>query len=95
MGESVPAGKFTNQLDDKTKKERMWEIMNISDQIRDDFIDRNIGKEFNVLIENVVSEDGKIKWKGWTENYIEADDKTFKITSGEIKRNEIVTGILK
>ncbi|MCP4523525.1 MAG: hypothetical protein GY828_04875 [Candidatus Gracilibacteria bacterium] len=95
MGETVPASKFPNQVDEKIKKERMWEIMNISDQIRDDFIDRNIGKEFHVLIENVTVENGITKWKGWTQNYIEADQDTFDIQSGEIKRNEIVTGILK
>lgn len=95
MWESVPAGKFPDQVDEKIKKERMWEIMNISDQIRDTFIDRNIGKEFQVLIENVTTEDWNIKWKGWTQNYIEADEKTFEITSGTIERNQIVTGILK
>ena len=95
MWESVPAGKFPDQVDEKIKKERMWEIMNISDQVRDDFIDRNIWNEFQVLIENVSSEKGNIKWKGWTQNYIEADEKTFEITSGKIERNQIVTGILK
>ena len=96
MWESVPAWKFPTQLDDKIKKERMWELSNISDQIRDDFIDRNIGKTFEVLIEVVkTDENWNIKWKGWTQNYIEADEKTFDITSGEIKRNQIVTGILK
>ena len=70
----------------------MWEIMNIADQTRDEFIDRNIGKTFEVLIE-VVKEEGK--WSGWTQNYIEADETTFKITSGIIERNQIVTGILK
>lgn len=95
MWESVPAGKFPDQVDEKIKKERMWEIMNISDQVRDDFIDRNIWKEFQVLIENVTNEDWITKWKGWTQNYIEADEKTFDITLGDIKRNEIVTGVLK
>jgi len=96
MWESVPAWKFPTQLDDKTKKERMWELSNISDQIRDDFIDRNIWNQFEVLIEVVkTDENGNTKWKGWTQNYIEADEKTFEITSGEIKRNEIVTGLLK
>jgi MiaB/RimO family radical SAM methylthiotransferase len=94
MWESVPAGKFPDQVDEKIKKERMWEIMNISDQIRDDFIDRNIWKEFQVLIENVIIEEGKTKWKGWTQNYIEADEKTFEITSGKIERNQIVTWTL-
>jgi hypothetical protein len=49
-----------------------------------------------VLIEVVKTDDnGKIKWKGWTQNYIEADEQTFEITSGKLERNQIVTGILK
>lgn len=96
LWESVPAGKFPNQVDEKIKKERMWEISNIADHIRDEFIDRNIGKTFEVLIEVVkTDENGKIKWKGWTQNYIEADESTFEITSWEIKKNTIVTWILK
>jgi threonylcarbamoyladenosine tRNA methylthiotransferase MtaB len=96
MWESVPGWKFPNQIDDKTKKERMWELSNISDHIRDEFIEHNIWKEFQVLIEVVkTDESGKVKWKGWTQNYIEADEQTFEITSGKIERNQIVTGILK
>ena len=83
-------------MNDKTKKERMWELSNIADHIRDEFIDNNIWKEFQVLIEVVKTDDnGKIKWKGWTQNYIEADEQTFEITSGKLERNQIVTGILK
>jgi len=33
----------------------MWELEEISDKIRDEFIERNIGKEFEVLIEVVKS----------------------------------------
>ncbi|MDD2907894.1 MAG: radical SAM protein [Candidatus Gracilibacteria bacterium] len=95
LGESVPAGIFPNQIDDKTKKERMWKLEAIGDNIRDEFIERNIGKEFRVLIEVVKEENGKIKWKGWTENYIEADQNTFEIIEGKIERNNIVVGILK
>lgn len=95
LGESVPAWKFEEQISDQTKKERMWELEFIADSVRDDFIERNIWKTFEVLIEVVKEEDGKIKWKGWTENYIEADDKTFEIIEWEIKRNNIVKGILK
>ncbi|MBF0913610.1 radical SAM protein [Candidatus Gracilibacteria bacterium] len=95
FGESVPAGNFENQVGDKEKKERMWELEAIADSVRDDFIDRNIGKRFEVLIEVVKEEDGKTRWKGWTENYIEADEKTFDILEGEIKKNNIVIGILK
>lgn len=94
--EPVPAWKFPMQLQDSIKKERMWKLEEESDKTRDTFIDRNIWKEFNVLIE-VVKEDEnwKIKWKWWTENYIEADQNTFEITSGKIWKNEIVVWILK
>ncbi|MDD3794176.1 MAG: radical SAM protein [Candidatus Gracilibacteria bacterium] len=95
MGESVPAGKFPDQISDQIKKDRMWRLEAIGDSVRDEFIDRNIGNKFEVLIEMVKEEDGVIRWKGWTQNYIEADQNTFEIISGEIKRNNIVYGILK
>ena len=82
--ESVPAWKFENQISDLEKKDRMW-----------DFIERNIWKKFEVLIEVVKEENWKIRWKGWTENYIEADDRTFEILEWEIKKNSIVKWILK
>lgn len=90
LWEDVPAWKFTEQIDGKIKKDRMWEIMNLSDQIREDFIDNNIWKELDVLIEVVKD----WKWKWWTQNYIEADSSNFEIISWEVKRNEIVKGKL-
>jgi MiaB/RimO family radical SAM methylthiotransferase len=97
LWESVAAGKFPNQISDQIKKERMWKLEAIWDNIRDSFIDRNIGKIFDVLIE-VVKTDEKsweTKWKWWTQNYIEADEKTFEIISWDIKRNSIVKWKLK
>ena len=88
--EDVPAWKFPNQIDWKTKKERMWEVMNLSDNIREDFIDENIWEELEVLIEVVKD----WKWKWWTQNYIEADNNNFEIISWKVKRNEIVKGKL-
>jgi hypothetical protein len=35
----------------------MWEVMNLSDQIRDTFIDENIEEELKVLIEVVKKDD--------------------------------------
>ena len=93
--ESVPAWKFENQVSDLEKKDRMWDLEFIADSVRDDFIERNIWKKFEVLIEVVKEENWKIRWKGWTENYIEADDRTFEILEWEIKKNSIVTWILK
>ena len=97
LWESVPAGKFPNQISDQIKKERMWKLEAIWDNIRDEFIDRNIGKIFDVLIEVVKKDEEtwKIKWKWWTQNYIEADEKTFEIISWDIKRNSIVKWKLK
>ena len=96
LGESVPAWFFPNQVDEKVKKDRMWELEFIWDSVRDDFIERNIWKQFEVLIEVVTTdENGKTRWKWWTENYIEADDRTFEVIEWEIKRNSIVKWILK
>ena len=93
--ESVPAWKFENKVSDLEKKDRMWDLEFIADSVRDDFIERNIWKKFEVLIEVVKEENWKIRWKGWTENYIEADDRTFEILEWEIKKNSIVKWILK
>jgi len=92
LWEDVPAWKFLNQIDPKIKKERMWEIMNLSDQIRDNFINNNIWEKLEVLIEVVKTDEKtwKTKWKWWTQNYIEADNSNFEILSGKIKRNEII-----
>ena len=95
--ENVPAWMFPDQINDKVKKERMWEIMNLADQVRDEFIEENIWEELEVLVEVVKIDENtwKIKWKWWTQNYIEADNETFEIISGEIKRNNIVKWKIK
>lgn len=103
LWENVPAWFYKDQISDKVKKDRMFEIMALSEQVRDDFIEENIWKELEVLIEVVKpssqpstfgeKEQGQ-KWKGWTQNYIEADESNFEVISWEIKRNEIVKGKL-
>lgn len=95
--EWVPAWRFENQIDEKIKKDRMWKIEAKADEIRERFIEKNIWKKFKVLIEVVKKDEEtwKIKWKGWTENYIEATEKTFEILEWKIERNNIVLGILK
>ncbi len=90
LWENVPAWSFPNQIDDKIKKDRMWEVMALADEIRDDFIEENLWKELEVLIEFVKD----WKWKGWTQNYIEADSSNFEIKSWEVKRNSIVKWFL-
>jgi tRNA A37 methylthiotransferase MiaB len=79
-----------NQIDEKTKKERVKKLERIWEKIRNNFIKRNIWKEFNVLTEFVKNNNWKLRWKGWTENYIEANEKNFEIKTGEIRRNNII-----
>jgi len=92
LGENVPAWNFKDQINDKIKKERMWDIMALSDEIRDDFIDDNIWDNLDVLIEVVKKDETtwKISWKWWTQNYIEADSSNFKVESWKIERNQII-----
>lgn len=94
LWETVPAWKYPNKVDEKTKKDRMWKIEEVWDITRENFIDRNIWKEFEVLIEVIKEENGKSKWKWWTQNYIEADQNTFKVNSWKIEKNSIVKWIL-
>ncbi len=90
-GENVPAWSYKNQVDEKTKKESYDRISKLAENIRNEFINSQKGKTFEVLIESVKNG----KFKGWTENYIEVTSDNFEVISGVIKRNEIVVGKLK
>lgn len=90
MWESVPAWDYTNQIDEKIKKIRMWKILALWEKIRNKFIESQKWKEFNVLIESVKWD----KWKWWTQNYIECSEENFIIKSWVIKRNELIVWIL-
>lgn len=89
--EDVPAWNFKEQVDEKTKKTRYDKITLLWDKVRQEFIDSQAGKTFEVLMESVKS--GIFKW--WTENYIEVTNDNFEVISGLVKRNEIVVGRLK
>lgn len=84
--ESVPAWSFQNQIDEKTKKERLWIIMKLWENVRDKFIESQIWESFKVLLESV--KNWQFKW--WTQNYIEVTNDNFEIISWIMKRNEIV-----
>lgn len=90
-GESVPAGFYVEQVDDKTKEDRLERLLRLGDEVRRDFIESQIGEVFEVLIEFVKDD----HWKGWTQNYIGANEINFEIISGHVARNEIVKGRLK
>jgi len=90
-GENVPAWSYKNQIDEKTKKDRYDRILKLAENIRNEFINSQKGKIFEVLIESVKNG----KFKGWTENYIEVTNDNFEVISGVVKRNEIMVGELK
>ena len=88
MWESVPAGKFKDQISERIKKERMQKLMKLWDEVREDFRTSQKWKTFKVLVEK--SEWNS--WSGWTENYLEADESNFEIITGIPKRNHIIVG---
>lgn len=88
MGESVPAGKFKNQVADTVKKDRMQKLMDIADTARNDFKASQKWKVLKVLVEKISWN----SWSWWTENYLEADETNFEITIGNIKKNSIIVG---
>lgn len=49
--EDTPAAKMDNQIDEETKEERYNEIMMIQENISSNIMNKKIGKEFEVLIE--------------------------------------------
>ena len=86
LGESVPAGKFKNQVPEDIKKDRMQRLMKLGDEVREDFKKSQKWKIFKILVEK----SSWTIWSGWTENYLEADETNFKIISGNPKRNSII-----
>lgn len=89
--EHVPASFFHNQVQEKIKKDRVDRLIAIWDEVRDNFIASEKWKTLNVLIES--TKDWNFKW--WSENYIECTQDNFEVISWTIKKNEIITWILK
>lgn len=86
MWESVPAGKFKQQLSDQIKKERMNTLMDLWDCVRESFKNAQKWKVLKVLVEKVSWD----TWSWWSENYIECDESHFEIIAGKIERNSIL-----
>lgn len=91
LWETVPASFFPNQVDEKTKKQRITKLLKIAENVRNEFINLEKWKTFEVLIENVKWN----FWKWWNENYIECNQDNFDIISWKIWKNEIVIWRLK
>ena len=99
LWENVPAWFYKEQISDKVKKERMNRILKLADKVREDFIKENIWNTFEILVEQthpkpLPSKEGGVNWKGWTQNYIEANQDNIEVISWKIKRNDIIIGKL-
>jgi tRNA A37 methylthiotransferase MiaB len=86
MWESVPAGKFKEQISDAVKKDRMNRLMELWDWVREDFKNAQKWKTLKVLVEKASWE----TWSWWSENYIEIDENNFEIIAGTPKKNNII-----
>lgn len=91
LWEHVPASFFPHQVDEKIKKERLDTLLKRGEEKRAEFIQTQIWRTFEVLIESVKWNE----WKGWSENYIECDHNNFEVISGKVWKNEIVIWKLK
>lgn len=63
------AEKMPEQIDEGIKKERARKLIKVSDKLKAEFIEKNIGRELSVIFEEKIQKDGTRK--GITENYIE------------------------
>ena len=79
------ADMMPNQIDEEIKKKRVNELIDISNKLERNYLNRFIGKNVDVLIETV--KDGKSI--GHTGNYLKVE------INEELKRNTIVNVIIK
>jgi MiaB/RimO family radical SAM methylthiotransferase len=82
--DGIPASFLSNQIDQKTKKEREIRLISKWDKVREEFIQSNKWTLHQVLIE----ERRDWKWKWWTENYIQVEIK------GEYNRGDVIDFVL-
>ena len=78
--DTIPASFLSNQVNQKTKKERETRLISKWDEIREKFIKSNKWTSHKVLIEE--RRDWKRRW--WTENYIQIE------AEGDYNRGEII-----
>lgn len=78
------ASKMTNQVSEKTKKERVKILMDLSNKLHYEYASKFIGSEVEVIFEERNQKTGLIS--GFTSNYLKvsADDPNIKV--GEIKK---------
>jgi len=86
MWESVPAGKFKDQVPETIKKDRMQKLMKLWEQVRTEFKSSQKWRVLKVLVEKADTP----SWSWWSENYIECDQSNIEIIAGIPKRNNII-----
>lgn len=73
---SVPAGSFPNQVPNHTSQSRLKKLIQVGEEVFNEFIANNRNNEFRVLVEKIHQDGG---WEGWTENYIKVDNANFSL----------------
>lgn len=77
----TPAAKMKNQIDSKTKKERVKKLINIGLELEKEYKEKFVDKELEVLFE---TNEGDV-WKGYSSNYLEV-----KVASKVNLKNKMV-----
>ena len=96
--DGTKAAIMPNQLDMKAKRERARELIKVSEKLEQDYYKKFIGKELEVLIEEI---DNDI-YIGHTSNFIKINikeilerNKFYKVIITDIKNNEVYGKIIK
>ena len=66
---NTKASAMEEQIDESVKKERARKLIKISEKLKAEFIEKNIGRELDVIFEEKIQKNGTRK--GISENYIE------------------------
>ena len=81
MRNNTPAAKMKNQVDGNIKKDRVKRLINLSEELEKDYMNKFIGKEVEVLIERNLYGDSI----GHTSNFL-----LVKIPDSSYNKEEIV-----
>lgn len=77
----TPAATMENQIDPKVKKERVHRLIQLGDKLKEQYENKFIGKELDVIFESF---DPKTKlYKGYSSNYIEVKTKSWQDLVGK------------
>lgn len=89
--EDVPAGIYPNQIDEKVKKDRLNRLLNLAEEVRNDFINNQKW----LILEALIEAPRNWNFAGWTSNYIEISKDNFEVIDWVIKKNNIIKWKLK